>query len=136
MSASAGSSKAPVRVSVNGQTIPQAQLERGELLKLGPGLSSLDFDFTAINFIAPEKTQLRYRMENSDNDWVQSDVARCMAAAGDPAAEHVTSSQLFQAIEHALHELARTKTEAELQPAVTEYFQNWSTPCLPIKTAA
>jgi len=64
------------RVTVNGAVIPPAQMQRGEPLKLGPGIGSLDFDFTAINFIAPEKTQLRYRMEGLDPDWVQSDVAR------------------------------------------------------------
>lgn len=45
-------------------------------IRLGPGVRSLDFAFTAISFNAPEKTRFRHKMEGFDTDWVQSDVAR------------------------------------------------------------
>ena len=61
------------RVLVNGQlqTLPETAL-----LKLGPGTKSLDFEFTAISFTAPQKVRFRHKLENFDADWVESDVAR------------------------------------------------------------
>jgi signal transduction histidine kinase len=61
------------RILVNGRS--QA-LSPGGILKLGPGTKSLDFEFTAISFTAPQKVRFRHKLENFDADWVESDVAR------------------------------------------------------------
>jgi ligand-binding sensor domain-containing protein/signal transduction histidine kinase len=61
------------RVTVDGMPISPAELERNEPLKLGPGIGSLDFDFAAINFITPERTRFRYKMEGSETIWAESD---------------------------------------------------------------
>jgi signal transduction histidine kinase len=45
-------------------------------LQLGPGTRSLDFEFTAINFTAPERTRFRYKLEGLDANWTQSDAGR------------------------------------------------------------
>lgn len=64
-------------VAVDGNLIPPVALRRTNApLELGPSIHSLDFDFTAISFNAPEKTRFRYKMEGSDPGWVSSDLAR------------------------------------------------------------
>jgi len=65
------------RVQADGQSIwlPEHANDRAPI-KLGPGVRSLDFAFTAISFNAPEKTRFRHKMEGFDTDWVQSDLAR------------------------------------------------------------
>lgn len=53
------------RVIANGRPIPIAPA-----ITLPPGQSQVQFEFTALSFIAPEKIQFRYRLEGYDNDWV------------------------------------------------------------------
>jgi signal transduction histidine kinase len=38
-------------------------------LRLPPRLHRLQFDYTALSFVAPEKVRFRYRLEGHDNDW-------------------------------------------------------------------
>jgi len=65
------------RVSVNGQDVPPGKLRNSDApLELGPGIRSLDFNFTAISFNAPEKTTFRYKMEGSSTEWVQNGASR------------------------------------------------------------
>jgi len=65
------------RISVDEKMVPLFALRRTNApLELGPSIHSLDFDFTAITFNAPEKTRFRYKMEGSDPGWVSSDAAR------------------------------------------------------------
>jgi signal transduction histidine kinase len=61
------------RVLVDGQPV---SLTEGVPLQLGPATGSLDFFFTAISFTSPQKVRFRYKLENSDTDWVQNDEAR------------------------------------------------------------
>ncbi len=61
------------RVFVNGQL--RSFPETG-LLRLGPGVKSVDFEFSAISFTAPQKVRFRHQLQNFDVDWVQSDAAR------------------------------------------------------------
>ncbi|HWQ93403.1 MAG TPA: two-component regulator propeller domain-containing protein, partial [Clostridia bacterium] len=72
------------KVLVNGQP-PSTPLAMGigadansgpEVLRLGPGMTSLDFEFTAIDFSAPEKIRFRHKLEGFDTEWVESDAAR------------------------------------------------------------
>jgi signal transduction histidine kinase/ligand-binding sensor domain-containing protein len=39
-------------------------------LRLGPRHRKLEFEFAALNFIAPENVHFRYRLEGVDDDWV------------------------------------------------------------------
>jgi signal transduction histidine kinase len=62
---------------VNGK--PQAvpvDAETAQPIRLGPGLRSLDFSFTALNFTAPEKTRFWQKLEGFDADWVRNDGTR------------------------------------------------------------
>jgi hypothetical protein len=60
-------------------------------------------------------------------------VASCIAAAaGGDAAQLTTDivSRTHKKLRDELNAIATGKTEAELKPAITEYFQNWSNePC-------
>jgi len=56
---------------VNGRGVPL-----GEGIELPPGRSRMDFQFTALSLLAPEKVQFRYRLEGYDDDWVQGGSGR------------------------------------------------------------
>jgi signal transduction histidine kinase len=56
-------------VMVNGQP---TDFEARTPLRFGPRTQSLDFFFTAVNFIDPKEVRFRYKVENYDSDWVQN----------------------------------------------------------------
>lgn len=43
---------------------------------LSPGKEKLDFYYTALSFIAPEKVKIKYKLEGWDRDWIESDTLR------------------------------------------------------------
>ena len=72
------------RVTMDGQTIAscggiaptQAFANLKTLaapLRLPPSHRKLDFEFTALNFSAPENTHFRYRLDGLDTDWVDAE---------------------------------------------------------------
>ena len=42
------------------------------VLRLPPNHRRLEFEFAALSFTAPENVQFRYRLENSDDEWVEA----------------------------------------------------------------
>jgi len=65
------------RVQVDGKQVLSSTLGRQtETLRIGPGVRSLDFSFTAVSFDSPQKTRFRHMLEGSDLEWVESDTAR------------------------------------------------------------
>jgi signal transduction histidine kinase/ligand-binding sensor domain-containing protein len=48
---------------------------RGEL-RLPPGLQQVQFEFTALSFVAPENVQFRYQLEGLDKNWVDAGIRR------------------------------------------------------------
>lgn len=61
------------RVLINGQPVV---LPENGVLQLGPGVRSVDFEFSAISFNAPQKVRFRHQLENFDPEWVQTDAGR------------------------------------------------------------
>ncbi|HSY18288.1 MAG TPA: two-component regulator propeller domain-containing protein [Candidatus Acidoferrales bacterium] len=49
--------------------------DKGEL-RLPPGLQQVQFEFTALSFVAPENVQFRYQLEGLDKDWVDAGTRR------------------------------------------------------------
>src|SRR5258708_35574538 len=47
-----------------------------QTIELGPGKSRLDFYYTALSFVAPEKVRFRYKLEGFDSDWVDGGTRR------------------------------------------------------------
>ncbi len=45
-------------------------------LKVPPGIRKLEFGFSVLSFAAPEKVQVRHRLEGFDSDWVESGSVR------------------------------------------------------------
>lgn len=65
------------KILVDGKSASSSTLGGGgEQLRLGPGIRSLEFAFTAVSFTAPQKTRFRHMLEGFDADWVPSDTAR------------------------------------------------------------
>ncbi len=46
------------------------------VLRLPPGLSELDFEFTALSFTTPENVQFEYRLQGLDDHWLQGNPTR------------------------------------------------------------
>ncbi len=59
----------------------------GATLRLPPGHRKLEFEFTALSFIAPEHFRFRHRLEGLDEDWVEGGTERAVSysrlSAGD-----------------------------------------------------
>jgi signal transduction histidine kinase len=60
------------RVSINGNDAKT----RGEVLSLPPGSDRLEFEFTGLSFVNPERLRFRYRMDTWDADWIESPANR------------------------------------------------------------
>ena len=65
-------------------------LRRGSAatLRLPPGHRKLDFEFTALGFIAPENIRFRHRLEGLDEAWVESGTKRTVGYSRLPAGEY------------------------------------------------
>jgi signal transduction histidine kinase len=48
------------------------QAAGGSELRIGPGKHVVAFRYTAPSFVVPEKVAFRYRLEGSDNDWIEA----------------------------------------------------------------
>ena len=59
------------RVRANG-----AELDRSKPLVLKPGQQDIEFSYTAISFISPEKMRFRYKLEGLDRDWIDAGTRR------------------------------------------------------------
>ena len=49
-----------------------AELDRSKPLVLKPGQQDIEFSYTAISFISPEKMRFRYKLEGLDRDWIEA----------------------------------------------------------------
>jgi uncharacterized membrane protein YphA (DoxX/SURF4 family) len=45
-------------------------------VKLGPSENRVEFDYTALSFVDPERVQFRYRLHGFDSDWVEAGTRR------------------------------------------------------------
>jgi signal transduction histidine kinase/ligand-binding sensor domain-containing protein len=60
----------------DGETHPAVPPSKDTTLRLPPGHRRLDFEFTALSFMAPENVHFRYRLEGVDDDWVEAGTRR------------------------------------------------------------
>jgi hypothetical protein len=47
-------------------------LDCSKPLVLKPGQQDIEFSYTAISFISPEKMRFRYKLEGLDRDWIEA----------------------------------------------------------------
>jgi ligand-binding sensor domain-containing protein/signal transduction histidine kinase len=75
----------PEKIKLNDQPPPVAieeirvddeSISPAQTIELGPGKSRLDFYYTALSFVAPEKVRFKYRLEGFDSDWVDGGTRR------------------------------------------------------------
>jgi len=75
----------PEKIKLNDQPPPVAieeirvddeSITPSQTIELSPGKSRLDFYYTALSFVAPEKVRFKYRLEGFDSDWVDGGTRR------------------------------------------------------------
>ena len=75
----------PEKIKLNDQPPPVAieqirvddeSISPTQTVELAPGKSRLDFYYTALSFVAPEKVRFRYKLEGFDSDWVDGGTRR------------------------------------------------------------
>ena len=57
-------------------------------LRLPPGLQQVQFEFTALSFVAPESVQFRYKLEGLDQNWVDAGSRRVVTYTHPPPGEY------------------------------------------------
>jgi signal transduction histidine kinase/ligand-binding sensor domain-containing protein len=63
------------RVSINGREVDAKGLH-----SVPPGADRLEFEFTGLTFVNPERLRFRYRLDEYDDDWVESGTNRRMVS--------------------------------------------------------
>jgi hypothetical protein len=75
----------PANIKLNDQPPPVAieqirvddeSISPAQTIELAPGKSRLDFYYTALSFVAPEKVRFKYKLEGFDPDWVDGGTRR------------------------------------------------------------
>ena len=75
----------PEKIKLNDQPPPVAieqirvddeSISPAQTIELSPGKSRLDFYYTALSFVAPEKVRFKYKLEGFDSDWVDGGTRR------------------------------------------------------------
>src|SRR6266446_5638017 len=75
----------PEKIKLNDQPPPVAieqirvdneSITPSQTIELSPGKSRLDFYYTALSFVAPEKVRFKYKLEGFDRDWVDGGTRR------------------------------------------------------------
>ena len=62
-------------VAVDGVARPDTS-NRKSPLQFGPGVQRVDFRYTALSLVAPERNRFKYRLDGSDADWVEAGAQR------------------------------------------------------------
>jgi signal transduction histidine kinase/ligand-binding sensor domain-containing protein len=74
---------------VNGRIAPLVRNgDDPTLNQIGPGRNRYEFEFTGINFTAPEKIRFQWKMEGVDADWIDGQDERSIAYSGLPPGNH------------------------------------------------
>src|SRR2546421_5482024 len=75
----------PEKIKLNDQPPPVAieqirvddeSITPAQTIELAPGKTRLDFYYTALSFVAPEKVKFKYKLEGFDRDWVDGGTRR------------------------------------------------------------
>ena len=66
----------PPPVAIEEIRVDNELIAPSQTIELSPGKSRLDFYYTALSFVAPEKVRFKYRLEGFDSDWVDGGTRR------------------------------------------------------------
>jgi ligand-binding sensor domain-containing protein/signal transduction histidine kinase len=70
------SNKVVPDVSVERVSVDGVEFSPNHPFRAKPGKGLLEFEFTALSFVAPEKIRFKYRLEGFDKDWVDAGTRR------------------------------------------------------------
>ncbi len=76
---------------VDGQAIASPGTDEGAqkaLFELSPRHRKVDFDYTALSFVAPENVHFRYRLTGAEDDWVEAGPRRSASYQRLPAGQY------------------------------------------------
>ena len=59
------------RVSIDGKSFSPR-----ETAEVAPGARDLEFEFTALSFVAPQKVRFKYKLDGFDREWIDAGTAR------------------------------------------------------------
>jgi len=68
--------KRPVPVVIERFGADEKDVESQRTIKLGPGTQRIEFQYTGLSFIAPDKVRFKYKLEGFDADWVNAGTRR------------------------------------------------------------
>ena len=66
----------PPPVAIEELRIDDESISPRQTIELAPGKSRLEFYYTALSFVAPEKVRFKYKLEGFDKDWVDGGTRR------------------------------------------------------------
>ncbi len=66
----------PPPVAIEQIRVDDESIAPAQRIELAPGKSRLDFYYTALSFVAPEKVKFKYKLEGFDSDWVDGGTRR------------------------------------------------------------
>lgn len=66
----------PPPVAIEEIRVDDESIAPAQSIELAPGKSRLDFHYTALSFVAPEKVKFKYKLEGFDRDWVDGGTRR------------------------------------------------------------
>src|SRR5438445_1511063 len=66
----------PPPVAIEEIRVDNESITPSQTIELSPGKSRLDFYYTALSFVAPEKVRFKYKLEGFDRDWVDGGTRR------------------------------------------------------------
>ncbi len=66
------------QVLTDGMEVPMANTA-GSALEFGPGVQRVEFRFTALSLVAPERNRFKHRLDGLEKDWVEAETQRVAA---------------------------------------------------------
>jgi PAS domain S-box-containing protein len=82
------SNPASANVVIEQIVVDHKNLNPRKAIQLPPGQGELEFQFTALNLTAPEKSRFKYMLEGFDKDWVDAGSRRVAYYTNIPAGEY------------------------------------------------
>jgi diguanylate cyclase (GGDEF)-like protein len=66
----------PPPVRVEEAIVDKQKLDPAQETELLPGAGALEFHYTALSFLAPQRVRFRYRLEGFDHEWIEAGTRR------------------------------------------------------------
>lgn len=96
-------------VTVDGNLLPL-----DETVRLSPGADKLEFQYTGLSFVVPQKVRFKYKLEGYDDDWVDAGTRRSATYTNIPPGDY--SFKVLAANNDGVWSAAETKFDFALAP--------------------